>query len=100
MKRRYFIFQTSERVPLQKEVGNDVSGSPSSDPILVWCYFQCLDNNGVPKREDLLKILTRYLVGYENFKAHGKIPGFVEEEVRVSFTVCNYWLNHAHLTQA
>jgi hypothetical protein len=56
-----------------------------------------VDNNGVPKQKDLLDSLTKFVIGYGDFKADGKIPGFISEEIRVSFTVCNNWLNHARL---
>jgi hypothetical protein len=34
---------------------------------------------------------------YGDFKAGGKIPGLLSEEVKVSFTVCINWLNYARL---
>jgi hypothetical protein len=36
-------------------------------------------------------------MSFGDFKVDGKIPGLLSEEVRITFTVCNNWLNHAQL---
>jgi hypothetical protein len=86
---RLFYFLDERTRSIQGTEHNEVTGSPVLNSSLEWHLFQSVGSNGIPKRKDLLDSLTKFIIGYGDFKTDGKIPGFVSEEVRVSFIVCN-----------
>jgi hypothetical protein len=94
---RLFYFPDERTCSSQVREHNERTCSSVLNSSVEWHPFQRVDNNGIPKQKDLLDCLMKFVIGYGDFKADGKIPGLLSEEVRVSFTVCNNWLNHARL---
>jgi hypothetical protein len=96
---RLFYFPDERTRSFQGTEHNKRTSSPVLNSSLEWHPFQRVDNNGVPKQKDLLNSLTKFVIGYGDFKADRKVPGFISEEIRVSFTVCNNWMNHSSFSE-
>jgi hypothetical protein len=80
---KLFYFPDERTCSSQVTEHNERTSSPVLSSSLEW--------------KDLIDSLTKFVIGYGDFKADRKIPGHISEEVGISFTVCNDLLNHARL---
>jgi hypothetical protein len=86
---KLFYFLDERTRSFQGTERNERTSSLVLSSSIEWHPFQRIDGNGIPKRKNLLDSLTKFIIGYSDFKADGKIPGLMSDEVRVLFTVCN-----------